>query len=135
MIGAIGSKSISDVIMFEVSDAKVLTLHNFVRKNSVRFSKNDVLLKKPVSQYVGPDLDQISFKIILRAQFGVNPKTEMDKLIYLQRDGETVSIVLGKTPFGVYRWRIVDLSMPFNIIDNKGICMAMDLDISLEEYV
>lgn len=66
MVGAIGSKTMDDVIMFEVSDEKILTLRNFVRSNSVRFAKNDVLLRKPVSQYIGPDLDKISFEMPLK---------------------------------------------------------------------
>ena len=135
MIGAIGSKKLDDVILFEVSDEKILTINNFKRTNSVRFAKNDVLLRKPVSQYVGPELDNISFNIILRAQYMVNPKAEFDKLIYLQRDGAIVSIILGKTAFGVYRWRISSLGMPWEIIDNNGICISSTVDISFEEYV
>lgn len=135
MLGAIGSKELDDVIVFEVSDEKILTLLNFVRNTSVRFAKNDVLLKKPVSQFIGPELDKISFKIILKAQYSVNPKAEMDKLICLQRDGATVSILIGKSAFGMYRWRIVELGMPWDIIDNKGVCISSTLDISFEEYV
>ena len=135
MIGAIGSGSIDDVIIFEVSDQKILTLLDFSRKNGVRFSKNDVLLKKPVSQYIGPDLDTISFKIELRAQYGVNPRDEMDKLIYLERDGTTVSIVIGNKAFGVYRWRISDPNMVWKIVDNTGFLQSAVCEISLEEYV
>ena len=88
MIGAIGSTTIDDIIMFEVSSHKILTFDKFTKQNSVRFAKNDVLQKKPVNQYVGPALDRISFTIILRAQFGVSPEDEMDKLIELQKEGE-----------------------------------------------
>ena len=135
MIGAIGSKSLDDVIMFEVSPDKVLTVKDFERRNSVRFAENGVLLRKPVSQYVGPALDEIKFKIILRAQFGLNPKDEFDKLIELQREGETLSIILGKSGFGVHRWRIVKLGIPWEIIDNKGECISSTVDISFTEYV
>jgi len=136
MIGAIGSKSLDDVIMFEVSDMEnILTIRDFKRKNNVRFAKQGILLKKPVSQYVGPELDEISFKIILRAHFGVNPKAEFDKLIHLQRDGETLSIVIGKSAHGMYRWRIKTLGMPWEVIDNKGTCISCTVEISFEEYI
>ena len=135
MVGAIGSKTLDDVIIFEVSDERILTVDDFIRTNKVRFAKNDVLLRKPVSQYVGPDLDEIKFKIILKAQFGVNPKEEYNKLIYLQRDGETLSILIGKTVFGMYRWRIDTLGIPFEIIDNRGVCISSTVDISFEEYI
>jgi len=135
MIGAIGSKTLDDVILFEVSPETVKTIKDFVRRNRVRFAKNDVLLRKPVSQYVGPDLDDISFKIMLKAQYGVNPRAEMTKLITIQRAGEVVSIIMGNWVQGVARWRIVNLGMPWERIDNKGNCISSTVDISFEEYV
>ena len=135
MIGAIGSKELDDVILFEVSQERVLTFDRFVRTNNVRFAKNGVLLRKPVSQYIGPDLDGISFKIILKAQFGVNPQEEFNKLIRLQRDGTTVSIITGKSAHGMFRWRIKNLGMPWEIIDNRGTCISCTVDISFEEYI
>jgi phage protein U len=135
MIGAIGSKSIDDVIVFEVSSDKIFTIDNFTRTNNVRFSKNDVLLKKPVSEFIGADLDNINFKITLKAQNNVNPREEMNKLIELQRSGTSVSLVLGKVAFGVYRWRIVNLTMDWERIDNKGVCIEATCDVALEEYV
>jgi phage protein U len=135
MIGAIGSRGIADVILFEVSDHKTLTIIDFMRSNSVRFAKHDVLLRKPVSQYIGPDLDKLSFKIMLKSYLGVNPKSEFDKLIYLQRDGELVSVLMGTSALGVYRWRIADLGIPYEIIDNQGRCISSTVDISFEEYV
>ena len=136
MIGAIGSKALDDVIMFEVSDIEnILTIKDFVRRNKVRFAKHNVLQKKPVSEYVGSELDTISFKIILKAQFGVNPQEEFNKLIRLQRDGETLSIVIGKSAHGMFRWRIVNLDMPWEVIDNKGNCISCTVNISFEEYI
>ena len=61
MIGAIGSRRLRDVIIFEVSERRALTFTDFVRRNNVRFAKNDALLRKPVSQYIGPDLDTMSW--------------------------------------------------------------------------
>ena len=135
MIGAIGSTTIDDIIMFEVSSHKILTFDKFTKQNSVRFAKNDVLLKKPVNQYVGPALDRISFTIILRAQFGVSPEDEMDKLIELQREGETVSILTGTAFHGEGRWVIKELGMPWGIVNNRGRCVSCNVDITFEEYV
>jgi len=135
MIGAIGSKELDDVIMFEVSQEKILTFDGFTRNNSVRFAKNNVLLRKPVSQYVGPDLDRLNLRIILKAQFGVNPQAEFNKLIHLQRAGTTLSVITGKSAHGMYRWRIADLSMPWEIIDNKGVCISSTVNVSFEEYI
>ena len=134
MIGAIGSKDLDDVIMFEVSPERILTVQEMIRRNNVRFAENAVLLKKPVSQYVGPAIDEISMKIMLSAQFGVHPQEEHEKLIRLQRDGTTVSIMLGSTGFGTYRWRIDKLDMKFQLIDNKGFIATSPINIVFREY-
>jgi len=136
MIGAIGSKGLSDVIMFEVSDIdNILTFRDFKHTTTARYSVQNVHLKKPVSQFQGPGLDKLEFDIILKAQFGANPKAEFDKLIALQEDGETVSVVIGNSPIGSNRWKILYLGMPWEIIDNKGNCVSSTVSVRFEEYV
>ncbi len=135
MLGAIGNVDMENIILFEVSDEKILTFNNFVRSNSVRYAKNDVLLKKPVNQYVGQELDTITFDIQLKAHLGVNPVEEMNKLIVAQRDGEIVSILIGDMAFGTYRWVIKELTNTFETIDNKGEINSITINITLEEYV
>ncbi len=135
MLGAIGSKSFDDVIIFEVSSEYVYTLDEFSRQNSVRYAKHDILLKKPISQYTGQELDKISFKIELKSSFGIKPRDEMDKLIKLQRDGEVLTLVIGNKPFGVFRWVIKDLNMTWKQIDNKGLLTSSTVELSLEEYI
>jgi len=134
MIGVIGSKTLDDVIMFEVSPDRILTVQEMFRKNNVRFAENDVLLKKPVSQYIGPALDEISMKIVLSMQFGVHPQDEFNKLIRLQRDGTTVSIIIGTSGFGTFRWRIDKLDMRFRLINNNGFIMTSPINVVFREY-
>lgn len=134
MRGAIGTRRFRDVIRFEVSPDRVLTVNNFMRRNNVRFAENDVLLRKPMSQYVGPALDVLDFKIILRAELGVNPQTEFNRLINIQRDGRLVALIIGRTVFGLFRWRIDSLGIPYDDIDNTGFVRKSVVDISLKEY-
>ncbi len=134
MIGAIGSKAIDDVIVFEVSDKRILTLDGFKRSNKVIYAKNDVLMQKPVSEYVGQQLDTITFTINFNAQLGTDPRTEVNKLIYLQRDGEVITLVLWGKAFGTYRWVITDLDMDWELINKFGYAQKIAVTITLEEY-
>ncbi len=118
-----------------MSDEKILTLNNFNRSNSVRFTAHEVLGKKPVQEYLGQSLDTITFDISLKASNGVNPVDVMNQLIVLQREGALISIFIGDMAFGMFRWVIKDLSNDFKHIDNKGNTLAIDINISLEEYV
>ena len=134
LIGAIGSRRLRDVIMFEVSSEKVLTFKNLQRRNSVRFAKHDTLLKKPISQYVGPDLDNLSMKIVLDSNWGVSPADEYNKLMRIQRDGHLVIFLLGFRILGSFRWRIDSLGIMKDLITNRGVVTRAEVDISFEEY-
>lgn len=135
MLGAIGTKEIDDVILFEVSNEKILNYRDFARANSVRFAKHDVLINKPISEYVGEELDSISFSIDLLAGFGVDPVVEMNKLVVLQRAGTPISVFVGEMAFGRYMWVIKELNMAFERIGKNGSIDKIVMDIGLEEYV
>jgi len=134
LIGAIGSKAIDDVIIFEVSDKRILTFDGFKRSNKITFAKNNVLMGKPVSEYVGQELDTITFKVSFRAQLGTEPRAEVDKLIYLHRSGAAVTLILWGKAFGTYRWVITNLDMDWTLINKLGYCQSIDCGITLEEY-
>ena len=134
MIGAIGSKAIDDVIVFEVSDKRILTFDGFKRSNKITFAKNNVLMQKPISEYVGQELDTISFTVSFRAQLGTDPRDEVNKLIYLHRDGTVVTLMLWGKAFGTYRWIITSLDMDWTLINKIGYCCAIECSITLEEY-
>lgn len=134
MIGAIGSKALDDVIVFEVSDKRILTFDGFKRSNKVNFAKNNVLHQKPVSEYTGQELDTISFTVSFNAQLGVDPREEVNKLIYLNRDGTVVTLVIDGKAFGTYRWVITSLDMDWTRINKIGYCCEIECAITLEEY-
>lgn len=135
MVGAIADKDFNNIIEFVVSREKVMTYKKFTRTNSVRYAKHDILGKKPISEYVGSDLDTVSYSIQLLAQNGLNPREVMNKLIYLQRDGTIVSVFVGDTTMGMFRWVIKGLTNEFDIIDNKGNILGISIDIDFEEYL
>ena len=96
--------------------------------------KNDVLMQKPVSEYVGQQLDTITFTITFNAQLGTDPRNEVNKLIYLQRDGAVITLVLWGKAFGTYRWVITDLDMDWGLINKFGYAQKISVSITLEEY-
>lgn len=134
MIGAIGSKELDDVIVFEVSDKRILTFDNFKRSNKISFSKNNVLQQKPVSEYTGQELDTISFTVSFNAQLGVDPREEVNKLIYLHRDGAVVTLTIWGKAFGTYRWVITSIDMDWKRVNKFGYCCEIECTITLEEY-
>ena len=134
IVGAIGARHLRDVIVFEVSSQKVLTFDGINRRNTARFAEHDTLLRKPISQFSGPGLDNIDLKIIMRSNLGVNPQDEFNKLIKIQRTGQAVTLIIGRSVLGVFRWRIENLGITYEKVNPDGFCCESEVSLSLREY-
>lgn len=92
MIGALG-----DVVFVASRDA-IRTFENFAQRSASRWAKHEIIGKKPKSEYIGPDLDTISFKMRFDVMYGMNPRKEMEALLELARSGNAVPLVIGAGP-------------------------------------
>jgi len=135
MIGVIGDQKLNRVITFTTSSDKVLTFDGFEQSSSVRLGKHEVHMQKPKTEFLGPELDTISFVIRLDVAFGVNPIEEIRKLYQLQKEGEAVSLVIGNRSYGENLWTIKSLRQQYKQVDNRGNLLIAELNIELEEYV
>lgn len=135
MIGALGDKNLQNAVVFEILQNKTLTFKDLNRSNGVRFQKHDVLLKKPILQFIGEELDKISFNIMFSYQLGTDPIKETDKLVILQRNGTALSFFVGDKGFGRNKWVIEGLNINYPSIDNKGRILSATCEITLLEYI
>lgn len=129
MIGFFGD------IVFETSDERLLTFNDFKRDSSSRWAKHDVIGAKPSSEFIGPDLDTISFTINLNYSHGVSPIEEMNRWLRKERRGEVNVLVIGGAYAGVDKWRISSVSQIWGVVTNRGKVLSGKVDIQLEEYV
>lgn len=129
MIGFLGD------IVFETSDKRILTFSNFTRSAESRWAKHEVLGKKPAQEFIGPGLDVITFTVILKGNFGLKPRQEMDRWLELCRKGNAETLVIGNKALGVDRWIVTSVSQMWDVIFNKGEVYSGKVDIQLEEYV
>lgn len=129
MIGSFGD------VIFQVSADKIRTFDNFIRSSADRWDKHNIINKKPMSEFIGPDLDEITFTMRFDAAYGVNPRREMEKLLEMGRSGQVETLIIGGKPLGVDKWKIKKLSQKWQTVDNLGNVIIGGLDVTLEEYV
>lgn len=129
MIGALGS------IVFKVSVNQVHTFQDFKRTSSGRWAKHEIHGQKPKEEFLGPDLDSISFKMELKRSLGNNPRYDMEKLMILTRTGEALPLVIGGDAMGFYRWVVKDVEQEWENIDPKGNVLSATVSITLDEYI
>ncbi len=135
MIGAIGDEKLNNIIVFSVSSDKVLTFDNFEQTSSIRTGKHEIHLQKPKTEFLGPDLDTITFTMRFDVALGINPMSEIEKLRLVQRSGSPVSLVIGGKSYGENLWAIKSFRREHRQVDNRGNVLVAEVSIELEEYI
>lgn len=126
MIGSFGG------IVFRVSSDTVKTFTDLNRNVQGRYSEHDVIGKKPVVEFLGPALDEISFTIYLSASLGVNPSEMIDRAFAIVSNGDNYNFILGGRNFG--KFNMISASTAYEIITNSGGVVSAKIDVSLKEY-
>lgn len=122
-------------IVFEVSDKKIQSFDEFQRTTEARWEKHNIHGYKPILEFSGPNIDPISFKIIFRAELGVNPEVQMAKLREFTRKGKKALFIRGKKPISINYWVIEKIVETHKQIDNQGNVLYIEAKIDLLEYV
>lgn len=130
---AIGS--LGKTITFEVSDKKVLTFTNLSRTVKGRWTQHNIVESKPKSEFLGPDLDGITFKISLSAMHGVKPRKTLEKIEKAVQKGTVMNFVVGGKKVGGNSWVITAVSEAWNCVYSKGEIVTADVTLTLQEYV
>lgn len=127
MVGCYGD------IVFEVSDKKLLTFSDLARKGKAEWAKHKILNHKPRSEFLGSDLDTLTFTINYSIWQGVFPQTEMNRWWHKKRRGAEEFFVIGHWALGMNKWAVADISNPIEVILNDGRILKASVDITLEE--
>jgi len=129
MIGYFGD------IIFETSAQKVLNFRDFSRETNPRIEKHNRINKKPLLEFIGPDLDTISLTINLNFNLGVNVQEELKKLQKMTDRGEAEILVIAGNIIGSDKWVIKSKSEAWNTVYSNGFLYSASVSIQLEEYI
>lgn len=130
---AIGN--LGKTITFEVSSEKVLTFNNLSRTVKGRWTQHNIIANKPKSEFLGPDLDGITFKVSLSAMHGVRPRKTLETIEKAVRKGTVLPFVVGGKKVGSNSWVITSVSETWNCVYSKGELVTADVNLTLQEYV
>lgn len=125
MIGTYGS------IVFEVSAGRTFTFDGLSRKGKVVFARHERAGAKPVLEFTGPDLAQISFRMQLSLALGVEPKTAVDALYAIMHAGEEKQLVIGGSLIGAYV--ITEITDTWTSVSAAGRIIEAQLSLTLLE--
>ena len=116
-------------IPFVVTYGKIRTFSDYGRSGSGRWAKHDLIGRKPVMEFLGPDVEKVSMKIQLRTDHGINPESE------LGRDtGAVFPFILGGAPVSDNYWLLEDIGENVSYWRAGGKILSVSVDITLTEY-
>ncbi|MBB3132128.1 hypothetical protein FHS19_006855 [Paenibacillus rhizosphaerae] len=122
-------------IVFIVTSYKVRTFEGLTRTSNDRWANNEIIHKKPRSQFLGPGLDTFDLTVRVDARLGLNPRAEVDKLVQYSREGKVMKFTVGGKGMGVDRVKITSMTQNWETLDNRGNLISATYSLTLEEYV
>ena len=121
-------------IIFQVCSRTVLTPKKLTHTASANYGSHSMLLGKPRLQYVGPMLEEVKLEIVLRADLGVKPRTQLTTLRKMMQDGTAAYLVIGAEPVCELPMVITDMSETWDTILNRGELWQTTVSLTLKEY-
>ena len=121
-------------IPFVVSYGKIRTFSDYGRSGSGRWAKHDLIGRKPVMEFLGPDVEKVSMKIQLRTDHGINPESELERLRKMRDTGTVFPFILGGAPVSNNYWMLEDIGENVSYWRAGGKILSVSVDITLTEY-
>lgn len=121
-------------IPFVVTYGKIRTFSDYGRSGSGRWAKHDLIGRKPVMEFLGPDVEKVSMKIQLRTDHGINPESELGRLRKMRDTGAVFPFILGGAPVSDNYWLLEDIGENVNYWRAGGKILSVSVDITLTEY-
>lgn len=121
-------------LSFVVSSNRVNTFDDLKWDTSAAYATHDRHLQPDLLEFLGPDPEQITFKMKFSVFLGANPLKSVNDLRRMVREGTVERLVIGGRVYGDFKWAITKVSSAMKIFDNKGNCWAAEVTVTLKEY-
>jgi phage protein U len=121
--------------VFEVSGNIAKTFQELSQKSSGRWAEHETINTAPLSEFLGPGLDELEISIIFTTMLGVDPRKSYEDLRAAVRKGEYYPLILGGVPLSDNLWRLTEISGNSTVFGPRdGEIMWMELNVTAREY-
>jgi phage protein U len=121
--------------VFEVSGNIAKTFQELSQKSSGHWAEHETINTAPLSEFLGPGLDELEISIIFTTMLGVDPQKSYEDLRTAVRKGECYPLILGGFPLSDNLWRFTEISGDSTVFGPRdGEIMWMELNITAKEY-
>ena len=129
MIGSLGG------VVFEASSERVRTFRDLSMQRGANYAEHEVHGSKALLEFTGLALSTVSMKVRLDAALGVDPLEELDALRGILERHMAAPLILDGVPQGDGLWVVTSLQEEHEVVDARGAPVAVEVSLSLKEYV
>ena len=122
-------------IAFEVSSEKIRTFRDLQIQRKANYTEHVIHGKKGLLEFTGFSAATGSLNIRLDAALGVTPQEEFDALLEAFNEHQAVPLILDGEPIGDGLWVIESVNETFEIVNNQGTPIVLEVSLNLKEYV
>lgn len=120
-------------IPFVCSTSVVMTFKDLQVERSDRWATHEVIGGKPKLEYIGPQLNQVSFSMQLNSALGVTPLAALVALRELMELHEPQRLLIGPDYMGKFIIESISESRKYH--NGLGICVSAEVTLNLREAV
>jgi phage protein U len=122
-------------LVFEVSGDIAKTFQELTEKSSGRWVEHETVNTAPLSEFLGPGLDELEITIVFTTMLGADPQESYEALRSAVRKGEYYPFILGGFPLSGNFWRINEISGSSTVFGPRdGKILWMECSITAKEY-
>lgn len=121
-------------IPFIVSSRFIRTFDDYGRGSAGRWAQHDIIGDKPVLEFIGSDVEKISFSMQLRADQGISPARELKKLRKLRDSGKQFPLVIGGNMISDNMWVLDSIDESVSFWGKAGSMLSVKVNVTLREY-
>jgi len=121
--------------VFQVSDKKMFALRDITRSAGSNWTMHNTIKGKPKAQYQAPTLRTAGGTVTLRADYGVQPRTQLEKMANAAEGYAVYPLIIGGRPLSKNPMRLTSISETWNTVYNGGELFSADVSLTFEEYV
>lgn len=125
----------TDFVPFMVTEDVVRTLEKWKWTGKARWATHYRHMGNALTEFLGRDTDEMSFRVKLVAELGVTPMEELKRFWRWERDGTPLALTIGEHNYGRYRWAIVSHGTEISYTDAYGNIYACEIELKLQEYL
>ena len=120
-------------VVFKTSDKRILSFKDFKLTASGDWGEHKRIGKKSEWEFLGANSKKVSFVIELNANYGVNPRKQIDKLMSYAEKGKISPLVIGEKKVG-NKWKTINVSSSWDHIMSGGELVKASVTLTIEEY-